>query len=194
MNGYHPPRASVGLTGKVSDSLELIGEATWLGWSRFVDLHAESAGFEDIVEARGALEWGGEEGSRFRLGFGWRPSPVPEQTGRTNFVANDRWTLATGGGGQFKLWEETVEFNMSIQLQGLIEHTVHKSPQSGGGVYPACEAGESALCDEFPDPGPGATADTRRSSEGLQTGNPGFPGYRHGGYIVHAGMELSWLF
>jgi len=31
-------------------------------------------------------------------------------------------------------------------------------------------------------------------AQGLQTGNPGFPGYAHGGLIVQAGVEVSWRF
>ena len=192
MNGYHPPRAAIGLGVTISEDLELIGEATWLGWSRFVDLHSENAGFEDVWEGRTAFEWGSDEGSRFRLGLGWRPTPVGPQTGRTNFIANDRWSIATGGGGTFKVRDETLELNLSVQLQGLVEHTVYKR-ENPGGTYPVCAGGEMALCDEFPDPGPGATEETRRQSEGLQTGNPGFPGYRHGGYIIHAGVQLSWV-
>ena len=30
--------------------------------------------------------------------------------------------------------------------------------------------------------------------QGLQTGNPGFPGFTHGGYVITAAIDLKWRF
>ncbi len=72
-------------------------DATWSQWSRYLDDLGERAGFHDTVSAAtgGELVMGART-PRLRAGIGYRPSPVPPQTGRTNHVDNDMWILGLG--------------------------------------------------------------------------------------------------
>jgi len=61
-------------------------------------------------------------------------------------------------------------------------------------AYPACSPTATSLCDEVPDD----TADARSGrvypeAMGLQTSNPGFPGFTSGGFIALAGLTISWM-
>jgi hypothetical protein len=191
MDGYTPPRAVVALAGALEGGAVLNLDAIWQGWSRFRDHHLMESGFEDVYEFRLGAEWPFSEMAFLRLGAAWLPSPVPEQAGRTNYVDNDRVVMAAGGGRRFDLRGETMQIDVSIQLHSLVTRTTVKaqmeSPQP-------CADGIRTICDEFPDPGAGATPAVRAQSNGLQTGNTGFPGYTHGGYLIHAGVDVRWLF
>ncbi len=56
-------------------------------------------GFVDTLNVRAGFEATLWEGLvSFRGGYGWRPSPVPDQTSGTNIVDNSTHTLAVGGG------------------------------------------------------------------------------------------------
>ena len=189
--GYHPPRATGGLGFEFSNDCVVDLEVSWMGWSRFRGSHDEQVAFNDVVEYRGGVELPFAKESSVRVGGGWKPSPVGVQDGRFNYVDNDRFVVAAGGGRQFELWGQRFQLDVAVQLHGLISKTVHKKIQ---GAYEDCAAGGVSLCDEFPDPGAGVTDELRARSEGLQTGNPGFPGYSHGGYLIHAALELQWLY
>ena len=168
-------------------------EGTWFGWSRFKNDQGDAGGFDDVLEWRLGLETAVADESAFRLGVAWKPSPVPDQTGRTNYVDNARWVFSAGGGRSFELWGERFRFDAAFQFHGLLQRTVHKHAL-GADDYPECGPSSGPICDEFPDPGPASADAVRQRSAGLQTGNPGFPGYRHGGYIIGAGMDIQWNF
>ena len=61
--------------------------------------------------------------------------------------------------------------------------------------HPACTPGVTDVCDEITgdDVNP-ATGVPWAEAEGLQTGNPGFPGWSSGGWLASMGFEASWEF
>ena len=193
-DGYHPPRVVLALAGRLASGAVLNLETAWMGWTRFRDHHGIEANFNDIFEFRGGVEFPLSEGSFVRFGGGWKPTPVPDQTGRTNYVDNDRFLLSAGSGQRFTWFGEAFQIDAAVQFHGLVPRTVHKSNLSGVASPIACDDGVQVLCDEFPDPGAGATQVSREQSAGFQTGNTGFPGFSHGGYLVHASLDLQWLF
>jgi len=66
----------------------------------------ESPDFKDTVTPRVGLEYrayrGGMMDAFLRAGYAYEPSPVPEQTGRTNFMDSDRHAFSWGVGFAFK--------------------------------------------------------------------------------------------
>lgn len=58
--------------------------------------------FHDIVTAKIGAEWTVASSAhrkwQARAGYGFEPTPAPEQTGETNFIDNDRHTFAAGVG------------------------------------------------------------------------------------------------
>lgn len=192
--GYAPTRL-VGSVALVSDGgWTLTGEGTWLAWSRYQDDHSASptVPFEDTLNLRLGVELPSIAESTVRFGFGWLPTPVPAQTGRTNYVDNDRFVLALGGSRAFEIWSQSFRLDLSVQVHALRSTDTFKDAVPGG--HPDCAEGVTVICDEVPDRETDSPTVNARDTVGLQTGNPGFPGFSSGGYLVVAGMDVQWRF
>ena len=170
--------------------IEWAADARYTFWSNYVDSHGEDAGFHNTIQGRLGAEWTYSEETRLRAGVGFVPTPVPEQTGRTNYVDNSRAMASIGGGHQFTFAERALEASWHLQFHHLILRDTDKEPRNS---YPDCAPGETALCDEVPDdledPETGQPYD---EAQGLQTGNPGFPGFVSGGWLASVGLELRY--
>ena len=111
------------------------------------------------------------------FGLGWRPSPTPKQNGRTNYADNNRVIVSAGGGHRFNWSGEAVRIGVAMQLHVLLPEHTHKRLTN---MPFACADDVSVICDEdlnLPD---------------TQTGNPGFPGFSHGGHMMTLGLDLEW--
>lgn len=193
--GYSPPRfsfsvATVDLWGP--SGLKAAVEGTWRGWSRYLDNHGAQTDFENTVEWKLGLEYGMSPATRLRAGTAWVPTPVPLQDGRSNYVDNDRVVFSLGAGRDFEVAGEAITVDLGLQLHALLGAEVDKRVAADG-QYPACGPGVTGLCDELADTDGGLFIDPR-ATEGLQTGNPGFPGYVHGGYLVVTSLDVTWRF
>lgn len=170
--------------------VEISLDGRYTFWSSYLDTQGEMAGFANTLEGRAGVEWTSSPETRLRAGAGFIPTPVPEQRGRTNYVDNSRVLASLGGGHHFLLGERAVEASWFIQFQHLIRRDTDKE---GLDRYPECSPQERRLCDEVPD----STSDPHTGqpyaeAQGLQTGNPGFPGFVSGGWIGALGFELRY--
>jgi long-chain fatty acid transport protein len=106
------------------------------------------------------------------------PSPVPEQIGRSNYVDNDRVGMALGADVELKLG--SMRLRPGIQLFGnrlLRRHTTKD---------------DSRIVDEVPDGSIfGSTHDPVPSSQGLQTNNPGWPGFASAGWVYGGALSVQ---
>jgi hypothetical protein len=192
ISGYSPPRISGSVALLSTGELTSTVEATWRGWSRYLDNQGTRTEFNDTLDWKLGLEYALSERSVIRAGAGWSPSPIPRQDGRTNYVDNDRAVFSFGAGRNFVVFGEPITVDLGLQIHALLTEDVDKAVRADG-QYPDCTPSETALCDELPTDDSGLFFDPR-ATEGLQTGNPGFPGYTHGGYIMAASLDLKWLF
>jgi len=156
-------------------------------WSDYLDRHAQSpARNGEYFAWHDTLS--GSIGARYSHGplrtfvdFAYEPSPVPLQIGRTNYVDNHRASLSLGGSHDFQLFD--LDFRVSAQLQGhrLIER--HQTKR------------DDLLVDELPDDAVNAVDGTPiPSAAGLQTNNPGWPGFASDGYIYGGSLALALLY
>lgn len=187
---YTPEAGSLGLAW-IGDDLTVEGSARYTRWSKFVDTHSNETDFKDTVSPRLGAEWRYDEDLEVRAGFGWEPSGVPEQTGRTNYVDNQRILGSLGAGHRVDALGERFEVNWAIQIQALIPRQHRKNQLAN---HPNCGPEATAVCDEVPDD----TTDPRtgqpyEAAQGLQTGNPGFPGYSSGGWMGALSIEIAWI-
>ncbi len=167
-------------------------DATFSQWSDFHDEAGMPAGFHDTWTVAAGGEWRVDDLTRLRGGLGYRPTPVPNQDGRTNYVDNDMWILGLGLTRELNIDDQHLDIAAFGQLQAAVPRTTRKRVLS---QYPVCGDGVASLCDEVPD-------DTRASAgspplaeaQGLQTGNPGFPGFSSGGFVEVVGVELAWRY
>jgi long-chain fatty acid transport protein len=165
----------------------LVATTTYSLWSQYRDRHSQSpsAGYawSNAVGVSAGVHYAGTRWRGF-LDGAFHPSPVPAQTGRTNYVDNDRLGGAIGGSYLFSLFGHAAEAGLSAQLHALLTRSVVKT----SGV-------SDPVRDELPDDAIGGTPSGPISGrEGLQTNNPGFPGFSSQGFIIGVGARLGLSF
>jgi hypothetical protein len=118
-------------------------------------------------------------------GANYRPTPVPPQKGRTNYVDSDLLSLALGHRFEFCLFGHNLRIDVGLQFWTMFDTTVHKE----------WDPDNPLLKDEFPDHARTLIGGLPMpEAEGLQTNNPGFPGYTFGGWALVGSTSLSYLF
>jgi hypothetical protein len=112
--------------------------------------------------------------------LGYVPSPVPDQTGRTNYVDNSRLVASAGIEGPVKFLGRDLEAGVTLFGSYFLPRDVTKDPNAAHPVL-----------DEYPD----NAVDLRTGlpvtdAAGLQTNNPGYPGWKSTGFMVGAGASF----
>jgi hypothetical protein len=106
------------------------------------------------------------------------PSPVPEQIGRSNYVDNDRVGLHVGADLELVLGSTHIRPGFQLMGQRLIYRHNTKD--------------DSRILDELPDGSLfGSTHDPVPGAQGLQTNNPGWPGFASDGWIWGGALTLG---
>jgi long-chain fatty acid transport protein len=112
--------------------------------------------------------------------LGYIPSPVPDQTGQTNYVDNSRLVASAGIEGSVKFLGRDLEAGFTLFGSYFLPRDVTKDPNAAHPVI-----------DEFPDtsvdPMTGQPSD---GAAGLQTNNPGYPGWKSTGFMIGAGATF----
>lgn len=163
--------------------LSAVASMQYAFWSAYEDRHGDSPSmygpslaWRDIASGVVGLRptyknWRGY------LDFRYVPSPVPEQTGRSNYVDNDRFGVGVGTDVALHL-PANIRPGIQAFADRLIPRQNTKDP--------------SQLVDELPD---GAVYATSLApvpgSRGLQTNNPGWPGFSSQGWIWGFSITLS---
>jgi len=173
---FQPHEIAVG-AGVEFDRVFAEAAATLALWSRFPDDHGDRATFRDVVGVTGGAGWRYLAWAEALLGLAYQPTPVPPQTGRTSYVDGDLIGLTAGHRFRFKIKKIPFEAGAYFQAWRMLDQVVHKDPQEILDEFPD---GVVTLLDGAPMP----------EADGLQTNNPGFPGYRSGGWTFVAGGSL----
>jgi long-chain fatty acid transport protein len=177
--------ADVGSVGK--HSFAVVGDLRYALWSNYVDRHGDSPSVEGSAFAWRDV-FAATLGVRHQVGplrtfmdVNYQPTPVPPSTGRKNYVDNDRVGLIVGSDYGFEIGTHSFRVGAQLQAQRLIYRHQTKD--------------DSLLVDELPDdavdsrtgkPVPGAA--------GLQTNNPGWPGFASEGWILGGAVTASLLY
>jgi hypothetical protein len=176
----------------LADSLTVAASATLALWSQYLDRHSE--------RPVGKYAWfdtvSGVLGLRYRTGaagtfvdFAYQPSPVPDQTGRTNYVDGDRLGLAAGVGHAIALAGGSLRIGLQAQVHRILPRTTGKraevdQPGSARSRFVVDEVPDDAVVGGQPLPG----------RDGLQTNNPGWPGFSSEGWILGGGVNVGLSF
>jgi hypothetical protein len=105
---------------------------------------------------------------------------VPPQTGRTNYVDNDRVGLTVGGDYDFRLGG--LHFRPGLGASGQL-------------LMRRYQAKDDALIrDELPDNTVDRNLDPVPAARGLQTNNPGWPGFASEGFVWSANVWLTLIY
>lgn len=184
---WMPWQVSTGVEADVDrrhdQTLSVVASLTYSFWSSYVDRHGDSpsiygadlawrdtaSGAVGVRETRGPV--------RTFLDLRYVPSPVPEQVGRSNYVDNDRFGVTAGGDVTLRL-----PAGLRPGLQFFADRLVPRSNRKD----------DARIVDELPDNAvTGGTHDPVPGARGLQTNNPGWPGFSSGGFIWGGTVTLS---
>ncbi len=187
---YSPDQYTVGASWR-RGRLLLAADLLWSVWFNYVNHQGNTQHeFNNTLSTRVGGEYRTSGEVLFRFGLGWEPSPVPDQVGRTNYVDNDRLVASIGAGHDIELLGRQVTLSWYLQLHHLLAKEVDKERLDPA---PTCAPGVGTLCDEIADDTlDQATGQPIAAYQGLQTGNPGFPGWLSFGNLLAFGVELGW--
>ncbi|MBR6421269.1 hypothetical protein IKS86_00950 [bacterium] len=195
--GYQPIKVAVGtyynIDIKNDYQITPMAGFEWSRWSTYINRHGEKPldKWNDTFSATAGLMMRHPE-RRAAFGFNYVPSPVPAQTGRENYVDNDRMGFSLGYHEYFGITDQVkIGAGISGSLQWLLSRTEEKdlerSMKDGG------------LVDEVPDDdtkyyGDMSEDEVKAIKEELQTNNPGFPGWTSKGFLLNIGIsaEVIW--
>jgi long-chain fatty acid transport protein len=190
-HSYMPLTIAAGGSYQVSgdegaDGLSVTALVTWARWSQYRDRHdvqpiGEYRWSDTLATAAGVRYVAGP--LRARLDATFQPTPVPPQTGRSNYVDSDRYGAAAGVERDFTLWGS--RFRAGIDAVGHRVTHRHVTKFIGDGVD------VDYVIDEVPDDSIDVFGNPVGNREGLQTNNPGFPGFASGGWIFGGGVRLA---
>ncbi len=188
VHGYEPLTLALGgavETWHCADrSFEVMSTVSFRTWSSYEDRHGEAPAdpWSDTFTAALGGRFVTEE-KIYQVEATFVPSPVPAQTGRSNYVDNDRLGLEAGVGGVTTVFGIRVRGNFQLQAHRFFSRSATKSADAAHPVV-----------DEFPDNAVDPTVDSTvflPEAQGLQTNNPGYPGYSSRGWLFGAGVTLS---
>jgi long-subunit fatty acid transport protein len=198
----YEPMELAGALGFQYDGWKIQGVLTWNRWSNYRDHHGQrpedAATFipvnpGDILVKGDDYRWmdtlAVNVGTSYRyvdwaqtkVGFSYYPSPVPAQRGRTNYADSNLWCAALGQRFDFAVFEEKFSFELGFQFWQMLQRTTNKDPNQ--------------IVDEFADASRTILDNSPvTAAEGLQTNNPGFPGYTVKGWMLVTSATFNYQF
>jgi len=198
VHDFMPWRASLGaefdLIKTAHYTFGLGGEVRWMNWSTYLDRHGDTPAHVNAVNGVDNHAFDFSDTFVYSLGvrhkwkkvrgyadWQWAPTPVKDQIGRSNYVDGDRFGVAFGG--DFEAVVGGVRLRPGVQLTAyrLAWRNTVKDPKQ--------------IPDELPDDARSSlTGDPIAGAKGLQTNNPGYPGFGMDGWIYGGTVSLAVLF
>ena len=185
-NGYDPMTlalgASISFPCDDQRAWRFGSELRWRQWSGYVDRISKKPDVEwdDTV----SIALGGRyetDGAAFSFDVGWTPSPVPDQAGAENYVDEDRLGMAAGLEADIDILGTKMKGQIGVQVHRLMPRETKKRDDA---AFP--------VRDEFPDDAVDIlTGEGFPEAAGLQTNNPGWPGWSSAGWLLSAGVSLK---
>ena len=190
--------SQVELPRLAAHSFKVLAGASLALWSDYYDRVGERPidGYlwANTLSVNGGLRHAYKELVSSFVDFQYVPSPVPAQTGRTNYVDNDRLGFTAGTNIELPIsgTRARLRFGLQAQLHFLLERYQAKldptSERYAGKFYPGLVA------DEWRDDAVNNRGEVIAAASGLQTNNPGWPGFGSRGTIWGAGINVALLY
>jgi hypothetical protein len=171
-------------------TLSVAASASYASWSEYIDRHGDRPGkaypWADTISPTLGLRY------RYRtfsalLDGAFAPSPVPTQSGRTSYVDNHRVSASLGGEYGFTLLGTELHVGLMLQAHHLLPRHQGKLPtptdSSGDNLAP------ELVKDEVPDDAQ-SSGDPIEGAAGLQTNNPGWPGFGSEGLVLASSLYV----
>ncbi len=181
------------------NAVAVTASGTFERWSEYLNRQTERPTkdyeWSDIFTGTAGVRYTRDDKLATYLDATYRPTPVPPQTGRTNYVDNDRYGFVAGM--QYELpverWKVAFRFGGQAQLQFLPER--HQTKFDPSAKEFAGKKYSQIVIDEWPDKTRDiSTGEVISEAKGLQTNNPGWPGFSSKGLISGGGLTVSLLY
>jgi hypothetical protein len=202
VHGWLPWIAGLGLSYSILRTdvhdLAVTGTGTYQQWSQYVNRHGErplrNYEWNDTFNAALGVRYTYDGKLATFLDGNYRPTPVPLQTGRTNYVDNEAVGLAGGASYDFPIDDWGVRIQLGVHAlthflrqrqQTKIDPTI---PQLADRRY------SQLVVDEWSDRAVDSRPQTIGAAQGLQTNNPGWPGFGSSGFLWGAGATAAVLY
>ncbi len=166
---YTPSEYSGSLTYRFDDWV-FTTDIVYEEYSEYQDSHNQKpvVPFNDIVSVHFGTEYTLNDFLLLRGGYVYHPTPVPEQNGRTNYADTDTHYITLGAGLKWNY--EGWRLHLDIySLFMLFEKRENKKSET---------AAEPVI-------------DEDKYTDGLQSKNPGYPGFTMSGFGYGGGISLS---
>jgi long-chain fatty acid transport protein len=189
--GYQPLRAAIGaawLSRKQRDrpgTWEVGSTVTLTRWATYRDRNGERPldSWRDTLSP--AVGAGVALGRTAHIAgdLAFVPTPVPPQIGRTNYVDDSRLAASLSYEVAVELLRTKLGVGAYLHGQWLLPREVHKQSNAPHPVVDELPDGSTDVLTGAPLP----------EAKGLQTNNPGYPGYRSSGWMAGVGLALRML-
>jgi len=166
---YTPEEYTASVSYDFRDIL-LTSDVVYERYSSYRDSHYEKpvVPFSDILSVHLGTEYKYSESFFIRGGYVYHPSPVPEQNGRSNYADTDVHYFNLGCGLVWNYEDWRLHLDIYSQILYFVKRENAKSPS----------AKEPVL-------------DEDKYTDGLQSKNPGYPGFTMSGYGYGGGLSVS---
>ncbi len=183
---WMPWSVAVGVEAEVARrgryTASVVGSLDYGLWSSYLDRQGQSPstygpgmGFHDTMSGVLGLRHTYKNLRAF-TDLRYVPSPVPTQVARSNYVDNDRFGVGIGA----DILLELLKLRPGFQL--FADRFIPRSNQKD----------DARIVDEVPDGSTvSATGAPVAGAQGLQTNNPGYPGFSSGGWLWGGAITLS---
>lgn len=182
--------------------LTVVGGATLGLWSNYVNRHNERPSgdyaWRNTVTPSVGVRFGEKDLWTVGGDLNFVPTPVPEQTGRTNYVDSSKIGTALHADYRFDAGPLKMGVGANIQAQF---HTTRRNtkivPDTSSAIRDpgspnfGANVNNQLVVDELPDGLEDRNGNVYQPALGLQTNNPGFPYYESGGMLFGGSVHLS---
>ena len=182
--------------------LTAVGGLTVGLWSNYVNRQNDNPSgryaWSNTVTPSIGVRFGEKETWTVGADLNYVPTPVPEQTGRTNYVDSSKVTA--GLLADYRFTAGSLNMGVGANFQAHFHSTRKHTkivPNTGAAILDPGSPNFGAnfdpqlVIDEIPDGILDRNGALYEPGLGLQTNNPGFPSYSHGGALVGGSIHLS---
>jgi len=168
-------------------------------WSEYLNRQTErptkNYEWSDVFTGAAGLRYTRDNKLASYLDVNYRPTPVPLQTGRTNYVDNDRYGIVAGATYDLPVegWNLAFRFGAQAQFHLLPERSQKKFDPTSKAL--SGQRYGQLVVDEFPDSTVDiSTGEIIAEAKGLQTNNPGWPGFSSMGMLAGGGLTVALVY
>jgi len=152
---FSPQQIPFGIAYMPIEKLNISFDLTWMDWSRFIEnegiregLRVPDTKFHDTFVPRIGGEYWLKENLSLMSGYYYINSPVPDQTGISNLVDNDKHVFSLGMSYIIPdppgFWDKPIICNFYAQYHLLEDRTFHKK-DPGDPYYPGYKSGGNII-------------------------------------------------